>query len=148
MGCAGAVTLALVSVLSGCRHVSDAASESSAAKPPARETGEEASVKSKLARVGLELISEREAGLPESELGRYIPCRVLAGASSSPLAADPAGYLIVGFDGEEAGDAGKILAVFERWRVGETLFLRVRRNPYLAVEPGWWEVHTLPVTLR
>ena len=72
---------------------------------------------------------------------------MLAG-SSAPLKPDPAGYLIVGFDGQVADDASKILVVLDRWRVGETISLWVRRNPFLAAEPDWWEVNDLPVTMR
>ena len=111
-----------------------------------RDAGGGESVESKLARVGLELISEREAGIPPSEQGRYVPCRVLTGVSA-PLTPDPAGYLIVGFDGELVYDAGRILSVLGSWRSGETISLWVRRNPHLAGEPDWWEVNSLPVTL-
>ncbi len=97
--------------------------------------------------MGLELITEREAGIPEAELGRYVPCRVIGGASA-PLAPDPAGYLIVGFDGQLVYDASTILAALDRWRVGETISLWVRRNPFLAAEPDWWEVNDLRVTMR
>ncbi len=138
--------LAIVSLLSGCVQSPDAKSAPRAEKGRPRSSAA-TSVQSKLARVGLELITERDAGIPARELGRYVPCRVLAG-SSAPLAPDPAGYLIVGFGGRLADDASKILVVLDRWRVGETISLWVRRNPFLAAEPDWWEVTDLPVTMR
>jgi S1-C subfamily serine protease len=140
------VMLAIVSVLSGCVQSpeADAAPRPQEMRP---RSFVETAVRSKLARVGLELVTERDAAIPERESGRYVPCRVLAG-SSAPLAPDPAGYLIVGFDGQLADDASKILLALDHWRVGETISLWVRRNPFLAAEPGWWEVNDLPVTLR
>ncbi len=158
----GRVTLAMsaiVSVLSACVVSPDTDTSAQKTSPqttlragsPAVSSSGDAggggSVQSKLARLGLELITERDAGIPERERGRYVPCRVLAG-SSAPLAPDPAGYLIVGFDGQLADDASKILVVLDRWRVGETISLWVRRNPFLAAEPDWWEVNDLPVTMR
>lgn len=139
--------LAIVSVLSGCVQSPEAASPQKTSPQKTVDAGGGGSVQSKLARVGLELITERDAGIPARESGRYVPCRVLAG-SSAPLDPDPAGYLIVGFNGQLADDASKILVVLDRWRVGETISLWVRRNPFLAAEPGWWEVNDLPVTMR
>ena len=141
--------LAIVSALSGCvetRRARSTEGTSPRSGDPGAVAEARASVESKLARVGLELITEREAGIPETELGRYVPCRVLDGVSA-PLAADPAGYLIVGFDGRLADDASRILAALATWQVGETISLWVRRNPFLAGEPDWWEVNSLPVTL-
>ncbi len=138
--------LAIVSVLSGCVQSPDAKAAPQAEKGRSRSSAA-MSVQSKLARVGLELITERDAGIPARESGRYVPCRVLVG-SSAPLAPDPAGYLIVGFGGQLADDASKILVVLDRWQVGETISLWVRRNPFLAAEPDWWEVNDLPVTMR
>ena len=146
----GAMLLAIVvSVLSGCVQPEDAGpsrTRRSAGESASREGSGGERVESKLARVGLELITERDAAIPRDELGRYVPCRVRAGAAA-PLPPDPAGYLIVGFDRQLADDASTILAALDRWRVGETLSLWVRRNPYLAAEPDWWEVNDLPVKL-
>ncbi len=124
----------VVSALSGCAF--------STARDGA---GRVESVASKLARVGLELVSQRQAGIPEMEWGKYVPCRTLA--SGSPLPEDPAGYLIVGFGGRLSGDAGEILAALREWQKGQTISLWVRRNHYLSVNPDWWEVVKLPVSL-
>lgn len=141
------VIFAFVSVLTGCSDsaaIRDAAGTETTANGLRHET-----VESKLARVGLELITESEAAIPESERGRWVPCRVRErGASRSVLPADPAGYLIVGFDGQLANDAGRIREFLERWQEGETISLWVRRNPFLAAYPDWWEMNSLPVTLR
>ena len=124
----------VVSALSGCAF---------STAPGAAQRVE--SVESKLARVGLELVSEREAGIPEKEWGRYVPCRTIA--SGAPLPEDPAGYLIVGFEGQLSGDASEILAALRDWQKGQTISLWVRRNHYLSADPDWWEVDKLPVNL-
>ena len=124
----------VVSALCGC------------VQPPAAIDGG-ASVEAKLARVGLELISEHQAGVPAKERGRYVPCRALAGSQVALLPPDPAGYLIVGFDGQLAGDADKILSVLRQWQKGETISFWVRRNPYVSGDPDWWEVNSLPARL-
>ncbi len=98
------------------------------------------SVDEKLARVGLRRISESEAALPPSERGRYVPCRVAASAPRAALKPHYAGYLIVGVHAEAAGSADEILAALKNWQPGETLSLRVRRNPYLGPEAEFWEM--------
>ena len=95
-------------------------------------------VKVKLARVGLELLSEGEAGIPERESGRYVPCRVRADFPRPALPPHPAGYLFVGVDGA-ARDAKRILEALKAWRPGETIRLTVRRNPFLEPRAEWWE---------
>ena len=98
-----------------------------------------ASLSARLARVGLELLSEDEARLPPPERGRYVPCRVIPGFPRPPLPEHPAGYLIVGMNGGPAPDAKAILRVLAEWTPGQPLLLTVRRNPYLQAEAEWWE---------
>ncbi len=99
----------------------------------------------KLARVGLQVISEELAAVPKAKRGRAVPCRVIDERSTGPgraaaLAPWPGGYLIVGVDGVEAESSEEILAALADWQRGEIVSLRVRRNPYLSPETGWWEV--------
>ena len=103
-------------------------------------------VREKLARVGLDTLSEEEAYVPASEHGRSIPCRVIAGFEGPPVPAHPAGYLITGVDrGRETTRAG-ILEALAAWAPGETLTLTLRRNRYLDDEAAWYEVE-VPVRL-
>jgi len=96
-------------------------------------------VSAKLARVGLELVGEREAGIPADRLGRYVPCRVIPGFRRPSLPPHPAGYLLVGVRGQGSEDAEVIRAALEAWRPGEVLHLMVRRNPYRLDSTQWWE---------
>jgi len=100
---------------------------------------ERSSLRARLARVGLELLSEDEARLPSEARGRYLPCRVVPGFRPPPLEEHPAGYLIVGVDGHPAPDARAILTALEGWAPGRPLSLTIRRNPYLLAEAEWWE---------
>jgi len=93
----------------------------------------------RLAKVGLELLSEDQAQLPPAERGRYVPCRVIPGFPRPPLEEHPAGYLIVGVDGQPAPSAQAILTALEAWWPGRQISLKVRRNPYLLAEAEWWE---------
>src|SRR5688572_21535306 len=54
------------------------------------------SVQEKLARVGLALVPEADAGIPEPERGQYVPVSVLEGFQGPALPPHPAGYLVVG----------------------------------------------------
>jgi hypothetical protein len=101
----------------------------------------------RLARVGLRVVSEDEALLPDAERGRCIPCRVITGFPLPPVPPDPAGYLIVGVNREPAATKQEILEALRAWDPGETLYLKIRRNPYLQDEPFLYEVD-VPVRLR
>jgi len=96
-------------------------------------------VSDKLARVGLELVSENQAGIPPDRRGRYLPCRVIPGFRGPALAPHPAGYLMVGVRGNRSVDAAGIRAALAAWRPGETLNLTIRRNPYRLDSTEWWE---------
>jgi len=99
-------------------------------------------VQDKLARVGLELVGEEEARVPAPERGRLVPCRTISGAAHPALPHHPAGYLLVKVLGAPGGDGGgekAILEALESWRPGQTLLLRVRRNPYTMEGTEWWE---------
>ena len=100
--------------------------------------GRDLSVKEKLSRVGLELVPESGAFLPEAERGQCLPCRVIPGFAAPALPEHPAGYLIVGVRGAPA-DREAILQALDDWGRGQTLELLVRRNPYLAAEPESWD---------
>lgn len=93
----------------------------------------------KLAGLGLELVTEREALVPPAERGKLVPCRVVPGFPAAALPDDPAGYLILGIEGGPSGDTDGILRAIERAAPGETLILNVRRNTYLEADPSWWE---------
>lgn len=98
-----------------------------------------ADVAGKLARVGIEVISEDEAHLPANERGRYIPCRVIPGFRRAALEEHPAGYLLVGVGDSGTGDAGAIRQALAAWKPGEFLEITVRRNPHLSAASVWWE---------
>jgi hypothetical protein len=100
------------------------------------------SVDAKLRRVGLELVTDAEALVPPAERGRYVPCRVLPRFPSPALPEHPAGYLIDGVQGKAAG-AEAIWKALEDWRPGETLELKVRRNPYADSGPESWDARVL-----
>ena len=106
---------------------------------------EKAPLSARLARVGLQLVSEDDAGVPASERGRYLPCRVIPRFPRPPLEDHPAGYLIVGVDGRPAPDSRTILRALENWTPGQPLRLTVWRNPYLLAESEFWQAD---VTLR
>ena len=95
----------------------------------------------KLARIGLEILADEEAGIPAPERGRFIPCRVLPGRPDAALEDHPAGYLLVGVEGQGAGGRGAeaILRALAAWEPGEDLPLIIRRNPYLDTGSEWWE---------
>ena len=99
-------------------------------------------VGAKLRRVGLELVTDAQALVPPAERGRCVPCRVVPGFPSPALPEHPAGYLIDGVDGKAAG-AETILKALEDWRPGETLELKVRRNPYADAGPESWDARVL-----
>jgi hypothetical protein len=109
---------------------------SGCATAPRRSPG---SVSDKLARAGLELVSENQAGIPPDRRGRYLPCRVIPGSRSPALAPHPAGYLMVGVRGKRSVDASVIRAALAAWGPGETLHLTIRRNPYRLDAAEWWE---------
>ena len=96
-------------------------------------------LRSKLALVGLEMITEEEALIPAREAGRYVPVRVNSSFPRPALEPHPAGYLIVGVNRRPAADVDAISQALSQWRPGETLVLTVRRNPYLQGETDWWE---------
>ena len=100
---------------------------------------EKAPLSARLARVGLQLVSEEDAGVPPSERGRYLPCRVVHGFPRPPLEDHPAGYLIVEVGGYPAADRRAILRALDDWTPGQPLRLRVQRNPYRLAEAEWWE---------
>jgi len=95
-------------------------------------------VEAKLARVGLELVSEEEAGVPAVERGRYLPCQVIEGFPETALPPHPAGYLFVGVDRQPCA-ADEITQALREWAPGETRTFTVRRNPYLLPQTVWWE---------
>ncbi|HVR73846.1 MAG TPA: hypothetical protein VMT52_05915, partial [Planctomycetota bacterium] len=100
------------------------------------------SVQEKLARVGIALVPEADAGIPEPERGQYVPVSVLEGFQGPALPPHPAGYLVVGVIGPERElipGAEAVREALEAWGSGETLEVRVRRNPYLQWDPEWWE---------
>ncbi len=99
-------------------------------------------VGAKLHRVGLEIVTDAQAQVPPAERGRYVPCRVLPGYPSPALPEHPAGYLIDGVAGKAAG-ADAIWKALEDWRPGETLELKVRRNPYADAGPESWDARVL-----
>lgn len=96
-------------------------------------------ISSRLARVGLELITEEEAQIPRQERGRSLAVRVIPGFPEPALPPHPAGYLIVGLNRELVRDSAPLEEALRAWSPGRPLRLTVRRNPYLQVEPGWWE---------
>ena len=95
-------------------------------------------VEARLARVGLEIVSEEEAAIPDSERGRYLPCQVIAGFPESALPPHPAGYLFVGVDRHLCA-ADEIVEALQEWAPGETRTFTVRRNPYRQLQTVWWE---------
>ena len=100
------------------------------------------SLEEKLARVGLERISEEAARIPPTARGHYVACQVLDGGSyPKPLPPHPAGYLLVGVTDSSDETASATLEALTAWSPGEFLTLRVRRNPYHpeAVGSEWWE---------
>jgi hypothetical protein len=106
----------------------------------------EASAAAKLARVGLEVVTDEEARVPPADRGRWIACRVIPGFREPPAPEHPAGYLIASV-GRQAGmtrrDMERAIAA---WKEGERLILTIRRNPYFPGEPDWYEVN-VPVIL-
>lgn len=107
-----------------------------------QEAAESAKVREKLARLGLELISENEALIPAELAGHFVPVRVISGFVRPALEPHPAGYLMVGVNRRPGANADAILCALTQWSPGETLVLTIRRNPYLqgvGGEPGWWE---------
>jgi hypothetical protein len=126
----GALHASLQISLWGSLLLSGCAGPGAASSPGARE---------KLSRLGLELVSEKEAAIPAQEAGRYVPCRVIPGFPRPALDPHPAGYLIVGVDRRPAPNAEAILQAVAGWGPGETLVLTVRRNPYVEGGSGWWE---------
>ena len=105
-----------------------------------------ASAASKLARVGLEVVSDESAGMPPADRLKWIPCRVVSGFPQPPVPDHVDGYLITSI-GRRAGltrrDMEKEIAA---WKDGERLVFTIVRNPYLAAESGWYEVN-VPVKL-
>ena len=99
----------------------------------------ELGVEGKLAKVGIQLVSEDEALLPAGERGRYLPCRGVPGVPGAALDTHPAGYLLVGVVGEATDDAAAIREALRSWSPGEVLVLRVRRNPHRSPASEWWE---------
>lgn len=100
------------------------------------------SIQEKLARVGIALVTEADAGIPDPERGQYLPVRVLEDFQGPALPPHPAGYLVVGVIGpqrELIPGAEAVRKALETWDSGETLEVRVRRNPYLQWNPEWWE---------
>ncbi len=93
----------------------------------------------RMASMGLERLSEKEACLPPPERGRYVPCRVIPGSRNPVLPEHPAGYLIVRVEGRPSATAGEIRKALLHAEPGGTLKLVVRRNPYLDAVPEWWE---------
>ncbi len=93
----------------------------------------------KLARVGLKIVSEREALIPPADRGKYLPCRVLPGFPDPALPDHPAGYLILGAGARSSPGKKEILRALSDWKAGEFLSLTVRRNPYLS-GGDWYEV--------
>lgn len=93
----------------------------------------------KLASVGLERRSDLEAHVPLPERGRYIPCRVIRGFPNPALPEHPAGYLIVGVEGQPSGGVEHIQKALQDAAPGQRLSLHVRRNTYLDASPEWWE---------
>ena len=91
-----------------------------------------------LARVGLELLSEDEAGIPDAERGRYLPCRVPEDFPEPALPPHPAGYLFVGVDGRPR-KAAEIRRALRGLKTGESRKFTIRRNPYLQTQTEWWE---------
>ena len=87
----------------------------------------------KLGAHQLALGSERD--LPDDMKGRAIPLIV---SNDAVLPADPAGYWVVGIDGEER-TRDEILGALERWAAGEAIRLRVRRDPRYQPANEWWE---------
>jgi len=110
-----------------------------------QDAGKSWDVRQKLAAVGLELLSEKEACIPQKEAGLYVPCRVIPSFPRPALEPHPAGYLIVGANRHSASNADGILRALASWGLGESLILTVRRNPYLDEGSGWWEAE---VTIR
>ena len=92
-----------------------------------REPAPDVSLEEKLARVGLERISEQAAWVPPIARGRYVPCRVIDGGSSpGPLPPHPAGYLLVGVTDSGDGTASATLEALAAWSPGKFLTLTVR----------------------
>jgi hypothetical protein len=92
-----------------------------------------------LAILGIELLDEEAALLPEAERGRSVPCRSAPGFRPPPLPPHPAGYLITGIEGGPERDSAAILRALASLEPGETLRVIVRRNPYLGAGTDWWE---------
>ena len=99
----------------------------------------DATARAHLKRVGLEVIDDDAALIPEAERGHYIPVIVIEGFPSPALPPDPAGYLLVRLRDAPNGDRSKVEQALKRWKPGETIDLVVRRNPYYPTEPEWWE---------
>jgi hypothetical protein len=91
-----------------------------------------------LLELGLEPLGEEEARIPAAERGRYVPCRVIPGFPAPALEPHPAGYLIAGA-GDALLDASATRRALAAWSPGETLVLKVRRNPYAQPDAEWWE---------
>lgn len=99
---------------------------------------DERSARGKLATVGVRVIDPFEANLPPDEITKVIPCRVDPRVEEPALPPHPAGYLLVGVDGEICSPA-RIWQELETWTRARPIRLVVRRNPHLPFETEWWE---------
>jgi hypothetical protein len=121
-----------------------AAAAGCAGAPTPRAARESTTVK--LARVGLEVLPDEEAGVPAADRTRWIPVRVVAGFPQPPVPEHAAGYLITSV-GRRAGLTRRDMEMeIAEWEEGKRLVLTIRRNPHLAAEPDWYEVN-VPVVL-
>jgi hypothetical protein len=105
-----------------------------------------ASATAKLAQVGLEVVSDDAAGMPPAERLRWIPCRVVPGFPRPPVPDHVDGYLITNIDRSTGLTRRDMESKIAAWKEGDRLIFTIVRNPYLAAEPGWYEVN-VPVKL-
>ena len=52
----------------------------------------------------------------------------------------PAGYLIIGVEGEVIPDRQALWTALSAWTIDQPLSVRFRRNPHRQIEETWWEV--------
>lgn len=99
-------------------------------------------VRQKLAAVGISLIRAEAAGIPAEEVDQVIACEVDPRHPNPGLPPHEAGYLLVGVNGRPCS-AAKIRRALANWTRGRPARLVVRRNPYLQLNPEWWEVEVI-----